>query len=364
MMLLITFLFVCATALCASEGREISHPLYGSCLVAEPVLIDLLESKALQRLRGINQYGVVHYTHKRYDYTRYDHSVGVFMLLRRFDASLEEQIAGLLHDVSHTAFSHVADYLYCKPNTRGVLEVEKNGAAYQDDIFVAFLQNTDVAEILARHGISIDVINPHNGMCTMLEQELPDVCADRLEYTLFGAYRENKLTQKDVEHILASLTWQDGHWLFSDHHAARLFADSSLYLTEHIFASAWNNAEYEWTACALRYAIEHNLLSVDAFAQGTDDDLWCQLCAIQESVVKELVCTIASCTLDRCTTNSVPRRLIKSKFRGIDPLVIINGTVQRLSAYDARFYDCYHQLKNAIAAGSWIPDANAVICRH
>jgi HD superfamily phosphohydrolase len=31
------------------------------------------------------------------------------LLVRRLGASLEEQIAALLHDVSHTAFSHVID---------------------------------------------------------------------------------------------------------------------------------------------------------------------------------------------------------------------------------------------------------------
>ncbi len=33
------------------------------------------------------------------------------MLVNRLGGSLEEQIAALLHDVSHTAFSHVIDYV-------------------------------------------------------------------------------------------------------------------------------------------------------------------------------------------------------------------------------------------------------------
>lgn len=46
----------------------------------------------------------------------YDHSMGVFVILRARGAPLEEQIAGLLHDVSHTAFSHVGDWVYGKEN--------------------------------------------------------------------------------------------------------------------------------------------------------------------------------------------------------------------------------------------------------
>ena len=39
--------------------------------------------------------------------THFEHSLGAFILVRRLDAALDEQIAALLHDASHTAFSHV-----------------------------------------------------------------------------------------------------------------------------------------------------------------------------------------------------------------------------------------------------------------
>ena len=34
------------------------------------------------------------------------------LLIKKLGGSVEEQIAGLLHDVSHTAFSHVIDYVF------------------------------------------------------------------------------------------------------------------------------------------------------------------------------------------------------------------------------------------------------------
>src|SRR5579872_5841205 len=84
--------------------------VYGTYNIHEPVLIDLLQSSAVTRLKGIHQGGSAYLVMKRRDNTRFEHSVGVMSLIRCLGGSLHEQIAGLLHDVSHTAFSHVVDY--------------------------------------------------------------------------------------------------------------------------------------------------------------------------------------------------------------------------------------------------------------
>ena len=68
----------------------------------------------MQRLKSIHQYGVGYYTTHTEEYNRFDHSVGVFVVLKKKGAKLDEQIAGLLHDVSHTVFSHVGDWVFGK----------------------------------------------------------------------------------------------------------------------------------------------------------------------------------------------------------------------------------------------------------
>ena len=87
---------------------------YGPLEVDEPVLLELIESPAFQRLKGIHQYGVSYYTTHKEEYTRYEHSLEVFAILRINNCSLEEQISGLLHDISHTVFSHIGDWVFGK----------------------------------------------------------------------------------------------------------------------------------------------------------------------------------------------------------------------------------------------------------
>ena len=110
---------------------------YGVLEVEEPVLLELIDSQAFQRLKSIHQYGVSYYTTHREEYTRYDHSLGVFAILRLKNASLEEQIAGLLHDVSHTVFSHVGDWIF-----------QEN--EYQDLIHSDFLERYGLGDILRK----------------------------------------------------------------------------------------------------------------------------------------------------------------------------------------------------------------------
>jgi uncharacterized protein len=75
--------------------------LYGNFIV-EPVLEALINSKAVQRLKNVHMAGPAYLTNSLWNETRYEHSIGVMLLVRKLGGSIEEQAAALLHDVSHT----------------------------------------------------------------------------------------------------------------------------------------------------------------------------------------------------------------------------------------------------------------------
>jgi HD superfamily phosphohydrolase len=70
-----------------------------------------LRTAPLQGLRGMHQGGAIVHANPAINHTRFDHSAGVMLRIRRLGGSLWEQLAGLLHDVLHTAFSHLIDYV-------------------------------------------------------------------------------------------------------------------------------------------------------------------------------------------------------------------------------------------------------------
>ena len=89
----------------------INDEVYGKIEINEPILLELINSKEIQRLKNISQFGIPSEYYHMPSYSRYEHSMGVFLLLRKLNVDLKEQIAGLIHDISHTAFSHVIDWV-------------------------------------------------------------------------------------------------------------------------------------------------------------------------------------------------------------------------------------------------------------
>ena len=92
---------------------NIPDHIYGYIKIEEPVLLELIDTPAMHRLKDINS----NLSGKLIDglwgnYTRFEHCIGVMHLIKRFGGDIEEQVAGLLHDVSHTAFSHAMDFAF------------------------------------------------------------------------------------------------------------------------------------------------------------------------------------------------------------------------------------------------------------
>ncbi|NIR30385.1 MAG: HD domain-containing protein, partial [Gammaproteobacteria bacterium] len=145
--------------------------IYGPVEITEPVLLELMESDAMRRLRGISQHGVTALLGITPSFSRFDHSVGAMLLVRDLGAPVEEQAAALLHDISHTAFSHVIDFVFD----------DHSGQSYHEKKKEELVAASDVPEILGRHGMDWRGLMDE-ARFPLLEQSSPDLCADRLDY--------------------------------------------------------------------------------------------------------------------------------------------------------------------------------------
>lgn len=100
------------------KGR-ITDPVHGTIELSQ-LEIELLSTRAFQRLRNVKQLGLAHLVFPGADYSRLSHSLGVNHVTGKILDSLKQngnvaiedkeyelyRLAGLLHDVGHYPFSH------------------------------------------------------------------------------------------------------------------------------------------------------------------------------------------------------------------------------------------------------------------
>ncbi len=329
-----------------SARDVIIETIYGTATITEPVLIDLMHSNAMQRLKNIHQYGVMRFINPEQEYTRYQHSIGVLLLMRHYGATLEEQVVGLLHDVSHTAFSHVADYLF------GTVRSKES---YQDQIFAWYVEQTDILPILQRYNLAwICPTEVRNQYC-MLKDNLPNLCADRLEYNLYGGYLEGWLTQPDIQNILGHLTYHKGQWLFDDLASARLFAHITVELSKKIWCSDWNCFIYTESAHLLKRGLELKVITMDDLTFSTDHVVWAMLKEHPDEQLQAIITRIMHYqTHFKQGSADDYDFFVKGKFRGVDPLINNEQGIFSLSALDAEFKTYYEQTKKDLEIGWYI----------
>lgn len=283
--------------------------IYGEFEIGEPILVDLIESQAVQRLKGIAQFGLPDYLFYRDGFTRYEHCVGVMLLLRKFGATLEEQVAGLLHDVSHTAFSHVIDFVF---------EHTKD-EDFQDRNHEAYIRRTDIPAILEKHGMTVEQVSDYHRY-TLLEQDAPALCADRIDYTLREASLDEVVT------CLPGLCVQNGKFVFESDRSAYAFAN--IYLAFQKRCESFEVAtRYNVFSRMLRRALELHIVSMSDFWQ---DDAFV-LEKLEDSTDDFVVRGLA--LLKHRDLSFMERVDVPSvkKFRWVDPDVLVDGGTKKLS---------------------------------
>lgn len=254
---------------------KLQDDLYGEFEV-QAIITDLLATKAIQRLKEVHQAGAAYLVNSAWNITRYEHSVGVMLLIRRLGGSLEEQVAGLLHDVSHTAFSHAVDFAL------NVIDQD-----YHDSIFEEVILNSEIPSILLKYNMDPKQVLNIVGW-GLLEQPLPDLCADRIDYTLRDMYHYFQIPLPEIQSFLDSLVLVQGKICVSSTEMARWF--TALYYKEVIdfFLSPINVYAYHRLGQIMRLALERSFISLNDLLLE-DTALLTLLEAIQDHDIKSLL---------------------------------------------------------------------------
>jgi uncharacterized protein len=256
-----------------------------------------------------------------------------------------------LHDASHTVFSHVADVLFNHTSLH---------SSYQDDIHEWFLTQYNIDELLTRYNLSLESVLHKSGNHTMLEQDLPNLCADRLDYNFREALLTDVLTHDDITAILNDLHFADGNWFFTNAGSAKKLAMASLASTEYVWSSHANQFIYTWTARALRRALDIGLLTEDDIHFSTDPIVWDTLWLSNDEIIADCLKIIVN--YQPIAEEPGATTPLIGKFRGLNPLVLENNQLQQLTDIDVDYDTEYNRVKTRIiqtARKKWNYDETA-----
>ncbi len=316
--------------------------VYGSTSFTDPMLLDLLQSAAIQRLRSVLQHGITAVLGITQPVTRFEHSVGAMILVQRAGGSVCEQAAALMHDVSHTAFSHVADFVFSGPHS------------YHEEKRREWMAQSDIPAVLSRHGVDwTDFLDDER--FPLLEQPSPRLCADRIDYFLRDSLALGILTPAQATQLSRSLVVAAGRFAVRELDAARLFGYKYMEADQASWSNNTSILLYELTARALRTAFDRSVIT-QTDLWGGDQQLWDKLSQSQDPATAASVKLILRYR-DFVVVKSKPDEskqdeskqneakpdeskstvLLQPKIRSIDPDVLTEDSLFPLSVLDARF---------------------------
>jgi len=235
--------------------------VYGNIEITDPIIIDIINSFSIQRLKGVDQAGYSEPFFPGTYHSRFDHSVGTYFLLKKYKTSKEEQISGLIHDISHSAFSHCIDYV--------LDEGSEANHSYQDDIFNEFILKSEIPFILEKYGIDFNYIIDSNNF-PLQERNLPDLCADRIDNSLRTACMFKEI--KNANYFLNNLLIKDNNWIFANFDIAQEYAELFSKLNNYYFSGILSAVMFQTVGEYLKYAISKKYIEYNDLYK-TDKDV-------------------------------------------------------------------------------------------
>lgn len=294
-----------------------------------------MDAEEVLRLKGVGMDCGCQFTRlKVYDnaapYDRYEHSVGVALIVWNFTKDPAQALAGLFHDIATPAFAHTVDfmkgdYILQEETERGAEAIIRGSVA--------------LGRVLKSAGLSAeDVADSHK--YPIADNPSPMLSADRLEYTLGNLTRFGFWTVESANRAYRDLSVSPNGtelW-FSSPEIAERFALDTL-LCSRVYASPENRYAMQILSEILSDAIRLDALSEESLHSD-------------EARVIERICAIPSLN-ERwkrfCALRSVRRtdkpdalaRRVSAKKRFIDPYVAGIGRVSDFSRAFVRERDAF-----------------------
>ena len=262
-------------------------------------------------------------------YHRYEHSLGVALIVWNFTRDIRMTTAGLFHDIASPVFAHVVDFLNHDYMVQESTEQETEKI---------IRSSPSICTLLKEHGIQADEVSDYH-LYPIADNDSPQLSADRLEYTLTNFVRYLGYEMDLVARMYQDLSVAENEYgqpelSFSSQQLAEEFALGAL-RTGRIYTADEDRYSMELLARLLRKAIDAGIISHEDL-HTTEKEVISKINgdAVFANLWQQFRDT--DCVYRSDVRHSPDWIRIQAKKRYIDPYVIGLGRVSTYSGAFAR----------------------------
>lgn len=162
-------------------------------------IYEYIKAPEIQRLKGIGITCGVNFSQIRTNisfYSRFEHSIGVALIIWNFTKDKKQTLAGLFHDIANPSFSHCIDFL------NGDYEKQES----TEELTTKIISDSEyIMKLLKRDGIKLEEVDDYK-IYPIADNNTPMISADRLEYSFSNGFSlENIWKDGDIEKIYSNL---------------------------------------------------------------------------------------------------------------------------------------------------------------
>ncbi len=191
-------------------------------------LKDIIDAYELVRLKKIGMNCGVEYTKFKLfkdieSYSRFEHSLGVALIIYHFTGDMKQSLAGLFHDISTPCFAHTVDFMhgdYIKQ------EATEDYTAY-------FIESSDeIINYLYKHNIKLEEVSDYHKY-PIADNDGYKLSSDRLEYSLGNMlnyrFTDRETVKKIYDNLIVGINeFNEMELMFKDEEIAKIFFELSL----------------------------------------------------------------------------------------------------------------------------------------
>ena len=227
----------------------------------------LVDTEPYQRLRWIKQLGSANLVYPGANHTRLEHSIGVSHLVKQMasqsDVPKDEiplvSIAGLLHDLGHSPYSHLADEL---PFGKDHVEVTQD-----------IIRESKISDIFHDEGINAKEI------CSLIKGDHKygslisgDIDGDRLDYLMRDSHYTGVKTGVDTGRLVTKMSITDNELVIGESGlpVVETFLTSRSIMFPTVYFHPFSRGAELMLARATTAAIDNDVFTYDSFVSFTD----------------------------------------------------------------------------------------------